>query len=188
MLTLISFIYYGRGKPSHGLSVRQKKVGGWLKRTMKRHSKNVRLHKYWNFAPGQKTPEYTSKFPCACMHSHSISSTLCAPRTTAHQAPLVVEFLRQYWSVLPFPPPGDLFNPGVKPTPPASAGRLFPNWEAQNFFNKIQKQMKVKDQQNIRKFRHQMTSSWVSNFKPQGRTAQKFLWNTHISYLRHRSK
>ena len=105
---------------------RKKKGGVWLKRTMKRHSKNVRLHKRTlKFCTRAKTPAYTSKFPCACMHSHSIALTLCAPRTTAHQAPLVVEFLRQYWSGLPFPAPGDLFNPGVKPTPPASAGRLF---------------------------------------------------------------
>ena len=104
----------------------KKKGGVWLKRTMKRHSKNVRLHKRTlKFCTRAKTPAYTSKFPCACMHSHSIALTLCAPRTTAHQAPLVVEFLRQYWSGLPFPAPGDLFNPGVKPTPPASAGRLF---------------------------------------------------------------
>ena len=37
--------------------------------------------------------------------------------TVAHQAPQSVEFSRQeYWSGLPFPPPGDLLDPGVKPT------------------------------------------------------------------------
>ena len=35
-------------------------------------------------------------------------------------------FPRQdYWSGLPFPSPGDLPNPGVKPTSPALAGKLF---------------------------------------------------------------
>ena len=35
------------------------------------------------------------------------------PWTVAHQAPLSMEFPRQeYWSGLPFPPPGDLSNPG----------------------------------------------------------------------------
>ena len=38
------------------------------------------------------------------------------PRTVAHQAPLSLGFSRQqYWSGLPFPPPGDLPNPGMEP-------------------------------------------------------------------------
>ena len=33
-----------------------------------------------------------------------------------HQAPLSLEFSKQeYWSGLPFPSPGDLPNPGIKP-------------------------------------------------------------------------
>ena len=51
------------------------------------------------------------------------------PWTVAHQAPLSVEFSRQeYWSGLPFPPPGDLPDPGIEPmfvVPPAWAGGLF---------------------------------------------------------------
>ena len=36
------------------------------------------------------------------------------PWTVAHQAPLSMEFSRQeYWSGLPFSPPGDLPNPGI---------------------------------------------------------------------------
>ena len=42
------------------------------------------------------------------------------PWTVAHHAPLSMEFSRQeYWSVLPFPTPGDLPNPESKPTSPA---------------------------------------------------------------------
>ena len=59
------------------------------------------------------------------------------PWTVAHQAPLSVEFSRQeYWSGLPFPPPGDPPNPGIKPESPASpalAGGSFTTcttWEA----------------------------------------------------------
>ena len=38
----------------------------------------------------------------------------------AHQAPLSMEFSRQeYWSELPFPPPGDLSNLGIEPGSPA---------------------------------------------------------------------
>ena len=45
--------------------------------------------------------------------------------TGAHKAPLSVEFSRQeYWSTLPFLPPGDLPNPGIKPGSPALADRL----------------------------------------------------------------
>ena len=51
---------------------------------------------------------------CAVM---SDSATLW---TVAHQAPLFMEFSRQgYWSGLPFPIPGDLSDPGIKPTSPA---------------------------------------------------------------------
>ena len=47
-------------------------------------------------------------------------SCLCNPRTVACQAPLFVGFSRQeYWSGLPFPSPGDLPNPGIKPMSPA---------------------------------------------------------------------
>ena len=49
------------------------------------------------------------------------------PWPVACQAPpLSMRFPRQeYWSGLSFPPPGDLPDPGIKPTPPALAGRLF---------------------------------------------------------------
>ena len=37
-----------------------------------------------------------------------------------------MEFSRQeYWSGLPFPPPGDLPDPRIEPTSPALAGRFF---------------------------------------------------------------
>ena len=38
------------------------------------------------------------------------------PWIVAYQAPLSMGFSRQeYWSELPFPSPGDLPNPGIKP-------------------------------------------------------------------------
>ena len=40
---------------------------------------------------------------------------LATPWTVAHQAPLCMGFSRQeYWSRLPFAPPGDLPDPGIK--------------------------------------------------------------------------
>ena len=51
------------------------------------------------------------------------------PWTIAHQAPLSMGFAwHKYWSGLPFPPPGDLPNPGIEPASPASpalAGGFF---------------------------------------------------------------
>ena len=45
---------------------------------------------------------------------------LCNPWTVAHQAPPSMGFPRQeYWSGLPFPFPGDLPDPGMKPGSPA---------------------------------------------------------------------
>ena len=59
------------------------------------------------------------------------------PRTIACQAPPPMEFSRQKcWSGLPFPSPGDLADPGIKPMSPVSpalAGRFFittTTWEA----------------------------------------------------------
>ena len=43
------------------------------------------------------------------------------PWTVTHQNPLSMEFSRQgYWSRLPFPPAGDLPDPGPEPTYPLS--------------------------------------------------------------------
>ena len=43
-----------------------------------------------------------------------------SPWTVVHQAPLPMRFPRQeYWSVLPFPSPEDLPDPGIEPRSPA---------------------------------------------------------------------
>ena len=58
---------------------------------------------------------------CACVVSCSVtkSPTLCHPMDCSHQPPLFMGFSRQgYWSGQPFPPQGDLSNPGIKPTSP----------------------------------------------------------------------
>ena len=49
---------------------------------------------------------------------HSRVQLFMTPWTVALQAPLSMEFSRQYWSVLPFPSPWDLLNPGIKPRSP----------------------------------------------------------------------
>ena len=46
--------------------------------------------------------------------------TLCNPMNCSPQAPLSIGFPGQvYWNGLPFPSPGDLFNPGIEPGYPA---------------------------------------------------------------------
>ena len=63
-----------------------------------------------------------------CMLSHFSCVPLCAMLWTIARQ-LSVGFSRQeYWSVLPFPSPGDLPNPGLKPASlasPALAGGFF---------------------------------------------------------------
>ena len=55
-----------------------------------------------------------------CYVSHSIISDSVNPWTVAHQVPLSMGVSRQeYWSRLPFPSPGDLPDPGIKPRFPA---------------------------------------------------------------------
>ena len=56
------------------------------------------------------------------VHAQLLSSVrLCAtPWTVAWEASLSMKFPRQeYWSGLPFPPLGDLPNPGTEPASPA---------------------------------------------------------------------
>ena len=49
------------------------------------------------------------------MLSHVAMSDFAAPWTVDHRAPLPMEFSGQeYWSGLPFPPPGDLPDPGIE--------------------------------------------------------------------------
>ena len=53
--------------------------------------------------------------------------TLCDPMDSSlHQAPPSMGFSRQeYWSGLPFPSPGNLPDPGIKPRSPTLIDRHF---------------------------------------------------------------
>ena len=61
---------------------------------------------------------------CVCVLSHVwFFATLW---TVAHQTALFMGFSRQeYWSGLPFPSPGDLPQPGIKPMSPTLASEFF---------------------------------------------------------------
>ena len=61
-----------------------------------------------------------------CIHACSVVSDSGTPETATPQAPLSMGFSRQeYWSRLPFPPPGDLPSPGMEPSSHVLAGRFF---------------------------------------------------------------
>ena len=51
-----------------------------------------------------------------------MSDSFATPWTVALQASLSKQ---EYWSGLPFPSPGDLPDPGIKPAPPALADEFF---------------------------------------------------------------
>ena len=55
-----------------------------------------------------------------------VSDSFATPWSAAHQSPLSIGFPRQeYWSGLPFPPPGDPSDPGIELTSPILAGEFF---------------------------------------------------------------
>ena len=63
---------------------------------------------------------------CCCCSVAQSWLTLCDPMAVALWAPLSMGFSRQeYWNRLPFSSPEDLPSPGIEPTSPALAGRLF---------------------------------------------------------------
>ena len=79
------------------------------------------------------------------MDAHSLSLShvqlFAASWTVVDQAPLSMEFSRQeYWNKFPFPPPGDLPDPGMELTslaPPAFQEDSLPlhHWEAAYSWN-----------------------------------------------------
>ena len=64
---------------------------------------------------------------CVCTRACSLSCVqLCDPMDESPPGSSVREFSSQeYWSGLPFPPSGDLSNPGIEPASPALAGGFF---------------------------------------------------------------
>ena len=66
---------------------------------------------------------------CACVLNHLVMSDSATLWTVARQAPLSMGLSRRdYWSGLPFPPPGDLLDSGMEPPSlpsPASVGGIF---------------------------------------------------------------
>ena len=72
---------------------------------------------------------------CVCVHAHARTILNCLLTwvqffvtlwTVSHPSPLSMEFSRQeYWSKLPFSPPGHPSELGIEPVSPALSGRFF---------------------------------------------------------------
>ena len=80
----------------------------------------------WLIAFCPSFPAFLLSYLCAYLCVASDSAT---QQTAACQSPLSMELSRQeYWNELPFPPPGDLPHPGIKPmslVSPVLAHRFF---------------------------------------------------------------
>ena len=91
----------------------------------------------WSRTENAEIRSYACMCMLSCFNHVWLFVTLWA---VARQVPLSVGFSRQdYWSGLPFPPPGDLPNPGTECTSltyPSLAGRVFltnsATWEPLN--------------------------------------------------------
>ena len=91
-----------------------------------------RLNKYRKTEKAFVYVSYIYEYiPFPCIHDQSLNHVWLSvtPWTIACQAPLTMGFHRQeYWSGLPFPPPGNLLDPGIELMSPAflaNAGRFF---------------------------------------------------------------
>ena len=95
------------------------------------------FHAPWNCLTDNTFPLFSSYFAghfllilcCAVLSCFSRVWLFATLWTVLHQTPLPLGFSRQeYWSGLSCPPPGDLPDPGIKPTSltsPALAGGFF---------------------------------------------------------------
>ena len=73
-----------------------------------------------------------------CVCSHSPVSDSATPGTVALQARLSMGFSRrEYWSGLPFPPPGDLPDPEIEPRSPALQADALPSEPPGKFKHKF---------------------------------------------------
>ena len=76
--------------------------------------------------------------------SLSLVQLLATPWTVAYKAPLSMGLSKQeYWSGLPFPSPGDLPNPGIKPGSPALQTDALPSEPLHLLFTWGQTMLKV---------------------------------------------
>ena len=104
------------------------------------------LEPFWRVIVFQCISHVYWRYLLLLFNHYVISDSFATPWILACQAPLSMGFSRQKcWSGLPFPPPGDLPNPGIKPMSPELAGRFFttelpprkPIWEVHMLLNSV---------------------------------------------------
>ena len=132
--------------------------------------------------------------------------TLGTPWTVAHQAPLSMGFPKQeYWGGLPFPSPGDLPDPGIKPRSPALQADSLPtklwgkpqrkNMERYFFWNNSYldtSQLTLKNTcifwslppfTSLPNWYDNARVGWVERFFPEGQVWGFFLWMCIVGKL-----
>ena len=84
---------------------------------------------------------------CACAQSLSCIRLFGTPWTVVYQAPLSMGFSgEESWSGLPFPPLGDLPNPGIESASSALAGGFFTTEPpGKKHVRKLKKKKKLRD-------------------------------------------
>ena len=86
----------------------------------------------------QTTAQFHASHTLAKVKSLSRVWLFATPWIAAYQAPLSIGFSRrEYWSGLPFPSPGDLPNPGTKPSSPAFQADSLPSEAPGRFIKSI---------------------------------------------------
>ena len=94
--------------------------------------KSVRQGQCFHIEEKKRTIKIFQRLLCGC---GKLCLTLCDPMDSL---PITGFSRQEYWSGLPYPPPGSLLDPGIKPTSlmsPALAGGFFTTsttWEAQS--------------------------------------------------------
>ena len=100
----------------------------WRLRNLQKGSMKLAVVDSWGIRKAAFSIIYKCKVKCVLKHLSCVWLIVML-WMVACQAPLYMGFSRQeYWNALPYPPPGDLPNPGVEPTSltfPASAGAFF---------------------------------------------------------------
>ena len=131
-------------------------------------------------------PFWPSSLPCRCAKLLQCIWLIATLWTIAHQAPLPMGSSRQeYWSRLPYPPPGNLPDPGIESESlmsPALAGRFFTTSATWETLGVIYGLYYVEICSFYSYFLESFYHRWVSNF------VKSFLciyWDDHMVFIFH---
>ena len=107
--------------------------------------------------------------------------TLGTPWTVACQAPLSMGFSRQeYWSGLPFPSPGDLPNPGIKPKSLVFRQILYQlSYKGSH--------IAIRRNEVLMDIRHNTDEVWKKSHTKRKNILIPFIWNIQNRYI-HRER